>query len=69
MTKKIIWWLHEPDFFYNSIDIAILERIPKKNLYVYAAGLIAAKAFQIHRPDIRVDLLMYGLIDRAGFKT
>lgn len=58
---KYIWWLHDPEMFYETIDKESLHKIDKNNLKVYAAGPIAQEAIQKYIPDIEVGQLMFGL--------
>lgn len=58
---KYVWWLHDPEMFYETIDKESLHKIDKNNLKVYAAGSIAQEAIQKYIPDIEVGQLMFGL--------
>lgn len=62
-TDKIIWWLHDPAMFYETIDKDILRRIDPANLQVVAAGPISEAAMKGYRPDMQVKQLLYGLPD------
>lgn len=62
---RFIWWLHEPELFYEGIEKKLFLEIDEKNLDVYAAGQAAAEAFHKLRPEIAVKTLFYGLPDCA----
>lgn len=64
-SKKYLWWLHEPELFYESVDKNILQSVRTDNLRVYAVGQIAQKAFNEMCPDVRVENLLYGIPDIA----
>lgn len=63
MGTRFIWWLHDPDIFYENLDRSILESIPLKNLHVYAAGRIAASAVEKYVPGVKAKQLLYGIPD------
>ncbi|WP_026504714.1 glycosyltransferase [Butyrivibrio sp. NC3005] len=62
-NRKYIWWLHDPDFFYRSINVEIMKTINFDNMYVYAAGFPAKQAIKKYIPNIHVEILHYGLPD------
>lgn len=59
-----IWWVHEPEIFYAGIKENIFRNILAENLFVYAAGPVAASAYHKFRPEDDVKILLYGLPDR-----
>ena len=61
--EKIIWWLHDPPCFYDSIDTDILQSINFRNVMVCSAGKLAADAFWKYLPEIDVEILPYGIPD------
>lgn len=62
-SQKYVWWLHEPETFYEGIDAEELRQLSDKNLHIYAAGRVAAEAFKKFHPDAKVSLLRYGIPD------
>ncbi|MBD5493225.1 MAG: glycosyltransferase family 4 protein [Lachnospiraceae bacterium] len=63
LKDKIIWWLHDPEVFYKSLDQELLQRVKEDDLYVCAVGPIAEKAFKTHFPFFEVKQLLYGIPD------
>ncbi len=57
----VIWWLHEPVFFYQGVRKDTLKRINRKNLTVFAVGLQAENAIHRYLPDLPVRRLLYGI--------
>lgn len=68
MDEKYIWWLHDPEIFYENLDKKILESISLNNLYVYAAGRIAASAVEKYIPGVEAKLLLCGIPDTEVHK-
>lgn len=62
-SMPVIWWLHEPDFYYHGVNRNAFDIIPKKNLYPYSVSKIAKEAFQRYCPDASVGELPYGIPD------
>lgn len=60
---KFVWWLHDPEIFYENLDKEILNSILQKNLFVFAVGDIAEKAIKHHIPSISTNRLLYGIPD------
>lgn len=58
---KYVWWLHDHEMFYETIDQESLQKINKINLKVYAAGPIAEEAIKKYIPRLEVGQLMFGL--------
>lgn len=63
---RFIWWLHEPELFYQSVDRGLAGGIRGANLRAYAAGPVALTAFHKMFPDIQVRELLYGIPDVSG---
>lgn len=62
-SKQIIWWLHEPEMYYSSIDTKILNGIDYQNIRVYAVSNIARNPISKRTDKIRCDILVYGKKD------
>lgn len=62
-SVRFIWWLHEPELFYQSIDKELTKRIRSDNLKAYAVGPVALTAFHNMFPFIDVRELLYGIPD------
>lgn len=60
---RVLWWLHDPEIFYESLDLDQLGKISEKNLAVCAVGPIAEQAFNKFFPDWKVWQLLYGIPD------
>ena len=61
--SRFIWWLHEPPFFYGSINTGRLHKVDYGNIRVCSAGPLAAEAFKNFIPEAEVLPLAYGLPD------
>ena len=59
----VIWWLHDSRFFYDGVDAGVMERIPRKNLYLASVGPVPEQAIREFLPDIRAEKLLYGVAD------
>lgn len=64
----IVWWLHDAPFFYDGIRQENLNKISKKNLYVYSVGPVPQKAIQRFMPELKIKNLLYGVSDQAELK-
>lgn len=62
-TARIVWWLHDPAIFYESLDLDQLRKISPKNMTVCAVGPIAERAFNDYFPNWKVRQLLYGIPD------
>ena len=60
---KFIWWLHDPELFYETLDKKVFSRIKRENLKVCAAGKIAEQAIKHYIPDVEISQLLYGIPD------
>jgi len=60
---KFVWWLHEPDLFYQSMDRNMAKKIGGHNLRAYAVGPVAVNAFRNMFSHIAVKELLYGIPD------
>lgn len=67
-SGKYIWWLHDPEMFYKTLNAEIFRKISRENLTVCAAGPIAAAAVKKYMPDADVRQLLYGIPDVSGAK-
>lgn len=65
LEKQFVWWLHEPEYFYNGINNSLMRRINDKNLHVYAAGPPAEEAYRRLGPGNSAKTLLYGLEDQC----
>ena len=63
LTDKVIWWLHDPLIFYETVNKDILGEIDSCNLKIFAAGSIAENAMRQYRSDLVVHQLVYGIPD------
>lgn len=61
----VVWWLHDPEFYYHSIGKAAFDLIPRENLYSYAVSPIAADAFKKYCDGVFVGDLPYGIPDEV----
>lgn len=61
LSDKVIWWLHDPVMFYETINKDLLRQIDATNLWVVAVGPISEAAIKEYRPDIKVGQLLYGI--------
>lgn len=53
----VIWWLHEPPFFYESLDKDILGNIPQENMQILVVSKIAQNAYQRYYPQALINIL------------
>ena len=58
---RFMWWLHDPDYFYHSLNVDILRKINFVNIKVYSAGMPASDAIRNVLPELGVDTLFYGI--------
>lgn len=63
LTDKIIWWLHDPIMFYETINKDLLKQIDTTNMKIVAVGPISESAMKEYRPDMKVEQLLYGIPD------
>lgn len=68
-SKKYVWWLHEPEMFYQSVDKKILAEVRTDNLKIYAVGSVARDAFLNVCPQGKVTELLYGIPDVAEHQS
>lgn len=66
ISTKIIWWLHDSEFFYHGVEKDILKNIDLTNITMASVGTVPQKAFMKYRPDAFFNNLCYGVKD-AGF--
>ncbi len=65
VRTPVIWWLHDPPFFYDCVRESILRKINRENLTVCAVGPLAESAIHRFLPDLPVKRLLLG-IPRSG---
>lgn len=63
----IIWWLHDPAFFYDGIDSALLRRLDRTNMRIYSVGEIPANVIRRFIPEIKIEDLLYGVEDTGEY--
>lgn len=51
-----IWWLHEPAFFYEGLDIDILKNISQDNMIILAVSEVAKRACLRYNPKITINI-------------
>jgi len=62
-SQQFIWWLHDSELFYDSLDKKILSSIVSDKLAVYSVGPVPRKAVQKYLPALSVNTLLYGIPD------
>lgn len=62
-TQKVLWWLHEPDCFYSSVDSRCLTEINYSQINLYAVSRVAKDAFLRRNNVIQCNILPYGKRD------
>lgn len=65
LSDKVIWWLHDPAMFYETINKRLLRQIDSANLRIVAVGPISEAAVKEYRPDMKVEQLLYGIPDSS----
>lgn len=58
---RIIWWLHDPEMFYSSLDFELLKKISPVNMKIYAVGELSEKAMKKYRKDFEIEQLVCGI--------
>ena len=53
----VIWWLHEPAFFYEGIERNALMSVPQENMTVLAVSTIAKQPYLSYHPNVSVNIL------------
>ncbi|MBQ8200128.1 MAG: glycosyltransferase family 4 protein [Lachnospiraceae bacterium] len=61
--QNYIWWLHDPEMFYENMDKEILRSVDGEKLECYAVGPISERAFRTYLPQLSVSQLIYGIPD------
>lgn len=59
----VIWWLHDSDFFYKGIRTEKLAGISDRNIKYVSVGSVPRNAMGLHRPDVVIEDLIYGVSD------
>lgn len=67
--KRYVWWLHEPEIFYQSVDKKMLKNIDMTNLKIYAVGKVASNAFKNVCTNAKIEELLYGIPDVASSES
>lgn len=62
-TQKVLWWLHEPECFYTSVDSRCLDELSYSQIHVYGVSDVACKAFQKICDKTTCSLLQLGKMD------
>lgn len=57
----IIWWLHDPAFFYEGVRKENFDKINIKNIFIYTVGDIARDALKHYMPNAKMQELLYGV--------
>lgn len=63
MKVPVIWWLHEPEFYYDGVDKELLAKIDWANVQVVSVGPVPKNAIQKWIPRLEVESLLYGVAD------
>lgn len=58
---QVLWWLHDPDILYTSLNKEVLAKVRSDGISVYAVGPIAEKAIKSCHPEYEVKTLLYGI--------
>lgn len=59
----VVWWLHEPTYYYKCVFGDRLLDIDYKNIYVMPVSNVAGKAFSDEVGWVRTEQLVYGICD------
>lgn len=59
----VIWWLHEPPYFYKCVCDERLEKINYSNLHIMPVSSVAGKAFSMVVSHVITQQLLYGIHD------
>lgn len=62
-TQKVLWWLHEPECFYSSVDSRCLKEINYSQVSLNAVSVVAKEAFLKRNNAIHCNILPYGKSD------
>lgn len=63
MEVPVIWWLHEPEFYYDGVDKELLTKTDWTNVRVVSVGPIPKSAIRKWIPQLEVESLLYGVAD------
>lgn len=69
--KKIpvIWWLHEEEDVYQSMQCVQQKSEVGKNVHVYAVGNRAKRAYEKYSNNQSAEIMLYGIRERAYRET
>lgn len=63
LGKKMIWWLHDSEIYYENRNANFYPKKILENVFVYAVGHRAQNAFQKYVDCEKVNNLLYGIPD------
>lgn len=59
----VIWWFHDPRFFYDGVDRDVFGKISLENLKAVSVGPVPETAVKEFLPDMKCEELLYGVGD------
>lgn len=59
----VVWWLHEPAFYYDGVDKELLTKMDLTNVRVISVGPIPKRAILKWIPQLKTGSLLYGVSD------
>lgn len=62
-SRKVIWWMHDSEFFYHGVEKKILASMDMANITMTSVGPVPARAFRKYRSDVNFYNLCYGVTD------
>ena len=66
LDVPIIWWLHDPSFFYEGARKENFDKIDTRNIYMYTVGDIAKNALKQYMPNAQTKELLYGVEEKES---
>ncbi len=63
VSVPVIWWLHDPAFFYEGVRKENMEKIDATDMEVCAVGPFPERAIHQYMPLLEVKRLLYGVAD------
>lgn len=64
-----IWWLHEPEIFYDMVVSDLVSKIKQENLKIYTVSEVADKALHRVWKNAETVNFVYGIPDKADFQS